>query len=151
MSITAAQLLEHAEDMCKSAMDEVSLRCIASRAYYSAYNVCNDLDDYLPSYNAAGRLDGRGGVHVQRIQKFRNLAINNDLGIDEAIVKKIRSVGIILQQIKVLRIISDYKLDQNFSIDNAQLVCMQAKNIFQRCEEIYAATQSDVSTSAKAF
>lgn len=134
MSISESELLQFSLGLL-SGETEPSWRAAGSRAYYAAFNRSDHLNDFLPDYLDADAQ--KGGSHMRRIAKFENLAVMPDIGIDREIRRKIASLGMILKDLKILRVKADYYLHEDFDENDAGYACERAKIALSKCEEIY--------------
>lgn len=106
----------------KESVAEVECRNAASRAYYSAYHSCVDLSKRYPSTN---NVKSEGGVHKQFIDKLCNYQ-------DE----QMRTVGHSLNQVKIRRVKADYKLVQNFTLQDAKFTVNSVQKLLQEIGKI---------------
>jgi uncharacterized protein (UPF0332 family) len=108
----------------KESVAEVECRNAASRAYYSAYHSCLDLSKRYPTTN-----DHRGkkdvGMHEKLIQ---TLCEHQD--------EQMRTVGHSLNQVKIRRVKADYKLVQNFTLQDAKFTVNSVQKLLQEIGKI---------------
>jgi uncharacterized protein (UPF0332 family) len=89
---------------------EINCRNIISRAYYSAYHACCSV--YTPNF------DVDGGVHQKLISSLTKSPSKQD---------KIN--GYILNQLKFLRVQSDYYMDKNITKSDAGTALSQTEKL----------------------
>jgi len=106
----------------KESVAEVECRNAASRAYYSAYHSCLDLSKRYPATND---IEVKGGVHQQLIDV---LCAHQD--------ERVRTVGCSLKQTKIQRVRADYKLTQNFTLQDAKFTVDSVQKLLQEIGKI---------------
>lgn len=125
MSISTQELLSFAEELCEFET-EVSWRCAASRAYYSALHQCQTLAETLPE----PRYDSNPkGYHDYLIKKFTDFENSN-----KKLQLAIRKIGYLLLDAKRVRTEADYQLDMSFKRVQAEGMIEVAKNIFDQLQ-----------------
>ena len=76
-------------------------------------------------------------VHAWVIKRLSEYGDRSD-----ARFRKIRSVGIVLQQLKALRTRADYELDEDFSRDDAATATAQCGKLVEKVDAIWKMTDS---------
>jgi len=115
---TAEALLE------KESVAEVECRNAASRAYYSAYHSCLDLSKRYPTTND-NRVKKDVGMHEKLIQ---TLCEHQDV--------QVKSAGYSLRQVKTRRVKADYKLAQDFTLQDAKFAVDSVQKLLQEIHKI---------------
>lgn len=118
MSITPDQLLVLAESLVRQS-DEASHRSAASRAFLAAYHVCLPVHALLPY--AAG---GRSGTHAEIIEDLAEF-----LGDPADFQMRVRILGTLLKQCRVVRVKADYRLASAFFQSDAKVAIADAARI----------------------
>ena len=106
----------------KESVAEVECRNAASRAYYSAYHSCLVLSNGYPSTNDVKK---EGGMHQQLIDKLCN---HQD--------EQVKTVGYSLKQVKTRRVMADYKLTQDFTLQDAKFAVDSVQKLLQEIHKI---------------
>jgi len=89
---------------------EINLRNAMSRAYYAAYHGCLEIYEADRSAN--------GGVHNKLIIALKNSPDRKD-----------RQLGIILDQLRLLRRTADYYLSESITLSDKQTAIKQAEKL----------------------
>jgi len=102
-------------DFAKSLSNEfeINRRNIVSRAYYSAYHA--SIITYKPNQN----IDG--GSHKKLIDSLISSPDRKD-----------KAIGYILDQLKNLRVVSDYFLDEKVSVNDSDLAIRQTEALHKK-------------------
>jgi len=117
------EFLKSAEALLeKELVAEVDYRNAASRAYYSAYHSCLVLSNSYPSTNDVKK---EGGMHQQLIDKLCN---HQD--------EQVKTVGYSLKQVKTRRVMADYKLTQDFTLQDAKFAVDSVQKLLQEIHKI---------------
>jgi uncharacterized protein (UPF0332 family) len=105
--IEAVEFLSSAKELLnKQLVKEVDYRNAASRAYYCAFHTCKKLlEDFPPTQSQIG------AEH----EKIINGLLNHQ-------DKRFKALGSMLKDAKDQRVKADYRLDNNFTIQDAKLV-----------------------------
>lgn len=105
--IEAVKFLESAKELLnKQSTKEIDHRNAASRAYYGAFHICKKLlEDFPPTQSQIG-------AEHERI-------INGLLNHQD---KRFKTLGNMLKDAKNQRVKADYRLDNNFTIQDAKIV-----------------------------
>jgi len=111
--ITPGDLLTIAEEINSQSTDEKYDRTAVSRAYYSAYHYCLQLETKLPA-------PSRGSGAHERLSQQLIDARELDL----------RKAGIFLRQLHGDRVDADYKIFEDFDGNNVELAINQVKKIY---------------------
>jgi uncharacterized protein (UPF0332 family) len=118
------EFLKSAEALLeKELVAEVDCRNAASRAYYSAYHSCLDLSNGYPSTNNVKSKGG--GMHKRFIDKLCN---HQD--------EQMRTVGSSLNQAWTRRVKADYKLTQDFTLQDAKFAVDSVQELLQEIHKI---------------
>lgn len=127
MTISAQDLLSFAEELCNHDK-EVSWRCAASRAYYSALHQCLPLVEKLPEpcYDSNPK-----GYHDYLIKKL----IDFDSS-DKELQKNIRKIGYMLLDAKRTRTEADYQISTSFKRIQAEKIIEMAHKIFEQLQTV---------------
>ncbi|WP_155419328.1 hypothetical protein [Chromobacterium subtsugae] len=131
MSISAADLLNFAEEYVPAAKMEVEYRMVASRAYYAVYHACKDYRDNAPVVFPLG--DGRGGVHAELYSSFMN-ATPAVFGAKNIAIKKLGAFA--NGQLKSARVSADYCIGDAFGASDATDMIEKAKKAFRMLEAL---------------
>ncbi len=115
MSVCQNDFLDFAKSL--SPDSEINRRNIISRSYYSAYHLC------LEKYKPANTNDG--GVHKQLISQLKISPDKHD-----------RAAGYILDQLKNLRVVSDYHLNSDVSKSDSDTALLQSEKLKQYLDNI---------------
>lgn len=105
MSSTPGELLGCAQAIAADASTEASFRSAISRAYYASFHAATDFHNALPK---PGSNAGASGAHEILIKQLYYP------GVDAADPNyaKSKTFGKLLNQLKIFRVVADYKLDQ---------------------------------------
>lgn len=127
MPVACADFLAFA-DSVDSQGNEISLRASVSRAYYGTYHACKDWHAKLP---APGYDTGvNGGLH----QTLINQLTHPESSCSAALSLRSRSIGYVLQELKLARTISDYHLDQTVTKEVMENVRERAKVLVEQTQ-----------------
>jgi len=121
MSITPTELLEYSERLDCS--HESGRRTAVSRSYYAAYHAASRWYDTLPSGGAA---TDSVGVHERLIRALTSPSVSG------ASATLSRSIGYMLQALKVQRVRSDYDLNDALSNTDASQAIANARVILEK-------------------
>ncbi len=132
MSITNNDLLIYAEKLLSEDGTEVIYRSIARLSYYSSFHLCHKVSKIIKSSYSPKVSQG---IHEEVCQILQKMVLKGD---DKSIVMAIRSSGHILALMKSMRVHADYKLDNDFSLKDAQTMISQAKKIKEKISMIDA-------------
>jgi uncharacterized protein (UPF0332 family) len=119
MGISCGEFLSSALTLL-GGTNEVDYRNAASRGYYAAYHACIPVAKYLPDY-----ADVSGGSHKRLIER---LCASNNM--------KHKTLGYSLQQIKALRGLADYEINDDFPEKYAKTVITTADRIIKDAAQI---------------
>jgi uncharacterized protein (UPF0332 family) len=126
MPITPNDILDFAE-RCSKNNQEVDFRNAIARAYYAAYHkVLSNLKNAPSSKEAS--------AHKALIDYLSDDAFKHEVSLEQNASK---SLGYILQGLKMRRGDSDYSLDKSFTQNDADVAIKDAKKFFTRCDEIF--------------
>ena len=117
MAVTPTQLREGARQ-ARIDGSEVERRVVASRSYYAAYHVCRSIA------RREGVFTDTGGAHAEVIDS-----------LTRSPQRKLKSIGYMLKQCRDLRVKADYKIEVDFTIQDAETARGQ-------CESIWMATDA---------
>ena len=120
MTITPSDLVGYADSCLNSAIDEVTWRAVAGRAYYGVFHFCRDLvNTHSDLSNLA--LDSTFGSHERWYQAMLTNGIT--------CANEMKSIAYIARNMRPTREHADYRLDHNFPQDYAQQAVARAKTI----------------------
>jgi uncharacterized protein (UPF0332 family) len=121
MSIVPADLIAWAIGAVVDDAPEATYRAAMSRAYYGVYHRCRAWHEELPEQGHD--VGVKGGVHQQLINQLTTP------GSSCSDTKKSlsRQLGYALRELRGLREIADYHLDQSVSKDAAADACTKAR------------------------
>lgn len=113
MAISLNELISLARELVEKG-EEVCQRSAANRAYLYSYLICKDLAgrEQMPLPNDVS------GSHERVIVAFKR---SND--------EELRETGILLEQLKTLRVKADYRIHGSFSISQAMQTIQTAETI----------------------
>lgn len=113
MAVDCNELLTFAKSLPKT--DEMHNRCAAGKSYYYAYHKC------ISVYDPDNELTGDLGIHERLIQ---HLGLSGD--------RNEKSISYQLIQLRKLRVIADYKLEENFQERDRETAIIYAEKIVSR-------------------
>jgi uncharacterized protein (UPF0332 family) len=119
--IKFAEFLRSAEKLLEKESVEVEYRNAASRAYYAAYHGRLDLSQR----SKIEPVKSEGGVHQQLIN---GLCLHQDV--------RVKTVGYALKQLKRQRVKADYKLEQDFTLRDAQFTVESTQKLLRELNQI---------------
>lgn len=122
MSIDFAEINNVADGLAGGAT-EAHWRSAVSRAYYSAYHACANWHDSLPC--PGSNTGPGGGVHQQLINRLKN----PDGSVAQPEKTKSRTLGPMLEALKIRRHLADYQLSDAVSQREASTAVANAKLI----------------------
>ncbi len=124
MSSKPKDLLACAEAIAASAACEANYRSAISRAYYAGYHAAYGFHDALP---VPGSANGASGMHEILVQQLYHP------GIKPAVAEYSKSLALakLLNQAKVLRTHSDYKLNLDITAAQMGLALTASKSLVQ--------------------
>lgn len=127
--IEAGHLLDWARaNLSEAAKNEVSSRACVSRAYYGSFHLVSWLNDHLgPSP------EERGGIHAELCGKLQEGSRPHWLS-DKNL--KLKSLGYKLQAQRDRRVMADYKLHKDFSLEDAEEAISESDKIAELLAEI---------------
>lgn len=120
MAITSADFLRISEELIENS-DEIYYRTSASRAYYGIFHICQQLAAQLPGEENPGE-----GSHQRIIKKLKKNPGN----------EKIRTIGNLMDQMRLLRVRADYRLNFHFGKSLAEQLIFTAKEIQSMADRI---------------
>lgn len=127
MTITAKDFFDFATVLAdKNTPSEIDLRTAGSRAYYGAFHSTVSIVELCED------VDIKAGMHkisTARLKKGNLI----EFGAEN---NKVKSIGVMLDQIRDIRAGADYRLKEDFSKHDTDLCLLQAKRIMQRTEEV---------------
>lgn len=126
MAINYSEFLDAAKELASDGR-EIGCRNSISRAYYSALHAARVLSKLLPQ--GPGNINGS---HAQLIDQLSECPVGRDR--DRAM--KMRRVGYLLRQHKLIRNDADYELDLDISPEDAKTSIRYAENIAKIVQEI---------------
>lgn len=107
---------------------EINHRTAANRAYYAAFHYCKTMADSLPRVPVQGR-----GSHERLINRLKDHQI---IEASRAKDVKIRTLGNFLDRGKALRVLADYRIDEEFNSLKAEELILMASKIADIVREI---------------
>jgi len=125
MSILPQDLLSLADKLL-AMPEEPAIRASASRSYYFAYHLCLPVREKLP--HSAGTKPGAHKSLIEDLAEF--------LGDPPEFQLKIRALGQVLKQCRDGRVRADYRLEQDFTVADAQWTRQRAVQIQKRVAEL---------------
>ncbi len=130
MGMDSSEFLISAENiMAEPAIKkEIDARNAASRAYYTAYHVCNEFGNNLLSYR-----DVPGGVHARLIDTLESY---RDKSVPPERQRAVKALGYQLRQIRSLRISADYLLSDDFPDEHGLTTIKLTKRIQDKVESL---------------
>lgn len=121
MSITYQDLYDFSCSIFDAQTLEVELRAACSSAYYAVWHCSDELDKLLIDSSGQASSD-KGGVHIERINKFAGFPLNtNQDRVSPERARDIRAIGHMMKMIKGHRFKADYKLDADFSASDCKV------------------------------
>lgn len=124
MSVSAADLLNHATDVLSSAACEASYRTSIGRAYYAAMHQCRSFHNSLKDPGTAQKK--RMGSHAKLIQQLLHPTIKDKIKKEKSI-----KMGLDLKEMKAMRTIADYELGEAVTRFDAEDTVEYAEIIFE--------------------
>ncbi len=138
MPVSPKQLLQLAQELIDND-SEVELRAAAGRIYYSVYQATEWLDETLSNH---GGITSNAGSHMKRISKFQNYPTSGNLktiggeNIGSDCARTIRVIGHMMAQIYTFRIKADYKPEETFTADEAEISIRSAGKLLTKLETL---------------
>ncbi len=121
MAVKPEILLDAAQAIGRGDL-EVDWRNATSRAYYAAFHRCR-----LAAQDANLSIGKTGGAH-------KNLV---DALMDSLNPRSLWSLGYILEQCRILRVVADYGIDLDFPRDKADLVLALCERILRQADTLW--------------
>ncbi len=121
---TPVELFELAKEL-RVAGSEVRFRAAASRAYYALYHHCLAFHNALPVPGISAAA-GIGGDHINLVHQLTHPAPEISKDRPE-IHDRSRRLGVMLNTMRGLRHNADYRLSDQFTDNNADLVLATVK------------------------
>ena len=128
MAVTAQHFLDSATEIIGRYSCEMDARNAASRAYYCAYHLAREAEQYLPV------IDGAHGKHETLILRFERVTPPN------AASRDCRLVAQLLRQIRKIRVEADYELARTFRRSDAEV----ALALFPRIADIIGEAKGEL-------
>lgn len=122
-------LLAHAIRLLESADSDLDYRVVVERAYYSAYHAARELEERLPQ--RSGVTTDKMGSHEGLLLRLERPHPKLDYGL--SILSK--DIGAQLRQLKPLREIASYELDETVRVDQAEDAIEAAKDVLVECRK----------------
>ncbi|MCZ6629168.1 MAG: hypothetical protein O7E56_13185, partial [SAR324 cluster bacterium] len=119
------ELLAYAEELILQPA-EISIRNAAGRAFYAAYHACSPINERLDP-----GLKFKEGTHQKLIRLFTEYD-----GADDETSGKVRALGWMYKQVRDLRSKTDYEIEMEFTLAEAQVLLGTAKRIVDRATEL---------------
>ena len=118
MAVTPTQLREGARQ-ARVDGSEVERRVAASRSYYAAYHRCRSIA------RREGMFADAGGTHAEVIDS-----------LTRSPQRKLKSIGYRLKQCRDLRVKADYRIEIDFTIQDAETARGQCENIWTAADAL---------------
>jgi hypothetical protein len=114
--------------------NEVVLRSAVRQMYYAIYHATDELDSFLSNHGGIEQ----GGVHSQRISKFKNYPLKTrpDGSVTEDVARTIRAFGHQMNALHSDRVKADYMLGADITLIVARQVKSDVKRAIQKLEVI---------------
>ena len=122
MSVSDVQLFAYGQQLAQ-AKTEVELRTSVCRSYYAAYHRAKSWHEALPSHGFA---KSGAGVHATLIQCLTNPSV-----VGPAMLKS-KSIGYMLQSMKIARQQADYDLASTVDCAQAETVSESARILIEK-------------------
>lgn len=132
MAIVPQDLLESAKRLA-ALSNEADTRSAVSRSYYCSYHEASAVAETLPDHHNMANI--KGGMHERLAKKLAEFPLKM-IGFTEDQSRIIRSVGVMLNQLKTQRRQADYELNDEIPPTNGAASCEASEKISVKLQQI---------------
>jgi hypothetical protein len=120
--------LAKAEKLLASASADPDYRAVIDRAYYGAFHAARQFEEHLPYRSQAAKTE-KAGSHEWLFRRLERPDRQLDYGL--SVIS--RDIGSQLRQLKPIREIATYELEETVRVDQAEGAVKAAKDIMAEC------------------